>query len=341
MALPAQTHTWSTRRNIPLLDVSTLSQATKSLMLAFVRSLLDIEATGTLGGTRHANSVWTVVKSCNSSAIATGTNNWLALTDLVWNTPGSAHSWIILQNTTLGYQLLIDLNYAAGTNLRISACKIAAAYTGGTTTTGPTSTAEFTMGVVAGGTSAVGGAVISVSGGTIYAHFTTNQEGQWFLQSSKVTWLYSFNTFIAMLKTGGADASDTYNVFFLETSSDSVRGAPNYVTLSNSPRITGRTGDNVAVMNAGGIRAQYLGGTDPFGAAYPDTYKGYPCWKPDIYTTQSPPTPSSGYRGNFVDLWAISIDVGRVGQVYPSVAGAIYVVAGNFLVPFIGGAPAF
>ena len=66
-----------------------------------------------LVGTLLNSGGWSHVASCDSLVVSTSVNKWDSKTDLVWNTSGNAHSWIVIQNNVIatGLQICIDLNY--------------------------------------------------------------------------------------------------------------------------------------------------------------------------------------------------------------------------------------
>lgn len=78
----------------------------KQLLYEIVTSMLN-------GGTFTAP--WTHLASSDSTAVSVvpGTNLWTAPADLVWVQGTSARSWIVIEQTAIGMQLLIDLSSAA------------------------------------------------------------------------------------------------------------------------------------------------------------------------------------------------------------------------------------
>lgn len=90
---------------------------------------------------------WTVVSSSNS-VTASNADNWSTVANLVWNSPGSAHSWIVLKQTGIGsnFQVLIACDVASATgasgSIKISP---STGFTGGTTTANPTAADSFNL----------------------------------------------------------------------------------------------------------------------------------------------------------------------------------------------------
>lgn len=86
---------------------------------------------------------WTVISS-SDSAIAGAGDNWTVIGDLVWNTSGNVHSWIVLQQGAGGGQLCIDLNFSSSQSEKANFFWSAGGnFTGGTTTNRPTATDEI------------------------------------------------------------------------------------------------------------------------------------------------------------------------------------------------------
>jgi len=97
---------------------------------------------------RLVSSCGAVVVSSSDGTTADASDNWSVYTDLVFNTSGSAHSWIVLQFDSIhsGYQICIDCNETAVTTEQCTALMSGAAgFTGGTTTNRPTATDEITL----------------------------------------------------------------------------------------------------------------------------------------------------------------------------------------------------
>lgn len=125
MPLPALSKTYCTRVNIPTTSHSTAAIAGRNIVWLLKAALKDEVTSGTLTGSRHPNSVWTCVGSSDGvTAALDGVDRWGTAvfdnTKIVSATAASPHSWIILQNSTLGYQLLLDFNSSNQDYLRIA-----------------------------------------------------------------------------------------------------------------------------------------------------------------------------------------------------------------------------
>jgi hypothetical protein len=63
--------------------------------------------TDSTGASATVTTPWTVVASSNGTTANTN-DNWNLLSDIVFADAGSAHSWIVLQNSVLGCQICLD-----------------------------------------------------------------------------------------------------------------------------------------------------------------------------------------------------------------------------------------
>jgi len=140
MALPTLEKTWQILPNQQVgVITGGLQEAVKYMLLGVKDRLVDVP----LGA-------WTVVGSSDSSsANLTGTDLWVDKDDLVWDTAGNAHSWMVLRNTAIAtnFEICIDLSQAASDfdNLTF-VYSHTAGFTGGTITARPTATDEFVVG---------------------------------------------------------------------------------------------------------------------------------------------------------------------------------------------------
>ena len=100
-------------------DFSTIAKAghstywlPKAILTGQVGSWLDCNTRAApAGGTPPG--LWTHVASCDSVSVSALTDLWLSTFDdtkLVLANAGTAHSWIVIQNATLGLQMLLDLS---------------------------------------------------------------------------------------------------------------------------------------------------------------------------------------------------------------------------------------
>lgn len=136
MALPSLTKTWQFNVNN--------AQTAQGTALADNRLALFNIKTAMIG---FGTQPWTVVSSSDSTASG-NTDKWVAATNLVWNTAGSAHSWIVLKQTGIGSnaQLLISCSASSGSGLNATIkFSPSVGFTGGTTTADPTATDAITF----------------------------------------------------------------------------------------------------------------------------------------------------------------------------------------------------
>jgi hypothetical protein len=97
MALPTLEKTWQFNVN--------QSTTTSGSILPDMQALLYKLKTSLIG---FGSTPWTVIRSSNGSS-AGASDYWASSSDLIWNYEGSAHSWMVLQQSALNnLQLLIS-----------------------------------------------------------------------------------------------------------------------------------------------------------------------------------------------------------------------------------------
>lgn len=155
MALPTLYKTWRIGSN--RLQASTFNYVNdfKTAMLHLKNALIGSGVTwkDTSGNVASAPNVWQVVGSSNgTTAGLDAVDRWNSISDINWNSDGSAHSWIVLKQTGIGsdFKLVIDLASNYGTDCKylgqstlkggfFTFCSING-LSGGTTLTCPTPT---------------------------------------------------------------------------------------------------------------------------------------------------------------------------------------------------------
>ena len=157
MGLPTLQKTWHFAPNILVSEASDTAMRAE-LMYQVVRRMIgnsagDWVVQGT-GAPSAPTKFWTVVASCDSVAVATGSFNWTSGASCVWANEGSAHSWVHLRLVDFfgsgdHLEWVISLNGDAGSrNGAIGAWTTrnnGGTFTGfgtGTTTARPSSTQE-------------------------------------------------------------------------------------------------------------------------------------------------------------------------------------------------------
>ncbi len=332
--LPVVAKTYSARGNVPHVNNATALGVAQSALWQLKEHMKNTLAGGTLFGTRHANSVWTVMGSSNSTVAAMdAVDRWTTFANLIWAANGTAHSWIVLRNTTLGYEVCLDCNPASSTNMGFAVAEIATPFTGGTTLTRPTATNEFCMGNTGTGpTSTFTWLGDAATGNFNWTHYITADDGQFYFLCSR-TGLGQFSTFMAVQKTVGAGGGDTRNVFAMGQGLSTGRGAPSWGTIGAAAAgCTGRL-QNGAANTLGGIQASgHFGATAWPGGTGIDSVTGNYLAFPNHVSSLSAAQPS--YRGYFPDQYAVA--TAPVGGAIPSAAAQERIIAGDFIVPFPG-----
>jgi len=318
---------------VPFQANTTLLELAQSFIWSFVAHMLNTLAGGTVGGTRHANSVWT----CESSSDGVGgfgnndnVNRWPTYLNCIWAATGSNHSWFVLENTTLGYQVCVDLNSATTSVAGFVATEIAVPFTGGTATARPTSTREFVWNIGSTGTSANAVFLTDVAlGNSNWTHYVTADDGQFHVSTSR-TGFGMFTTFVALQKTINNHVSDTRNVFWVGHSTNSNRGAPAAISTIDTPLgCVGRDPNGLGLASSGGGRRFTFGAT-----AYPQNHGvntltgNYMAVAFDVMSL----TGQVSYRGQIPDMYPIG--TATVGASVPSTVAQERVVMGDFVVPF-------
>lgn len=335
--LPALTKTYSTRGNTPFASSASTLACSQSMLFNLMQHLVNTASGGTTSGSRHANSVWTVKGSSDGvgNFNTSGSNLWAAYTNIIFAGAGVNHSWIWLENTTLGYQLVIDC-INSDTSCVFAMTKTSQPFTGGSATARP-SNASFE--VLAGTTSTGNSPVTFISdqsAGTHQTHFVTADDGQFFFASSR-TGAGLAQTFLALQKSVDGGAGDTHNVFWIFNSTTSGRGAPNLAS------ITGSTAGCVArepdgTTPTGGMWRPYFGGYDITGVsgggvtdALTGKYNAAPC------AVACSSAGQTAYRGKIVDMYHVG--QANIGISIPSATSQERTIFGDFIIPMPGVAP--
>lgn len=326
--IPALTRPWTSRRNRP--DASTASALliAQSRLFALKEHLKDTATGGTTSGTRNAASVWVTKGSCDGTTVNTSGTD-LITSHTTWLWAAGAHSWWWAENAAVGYQIVIDTAGAASASVCIAFAPISTPFTGGNTTTRPTSTQEFLWGTGSTGAGTVAAWLSDVvTGGSNYTHFVTADDGQfWFLCSRAGTGIFS--TVIGFQKPSGA--TDARAVYAIGNTLSSSRGA-----MSRAQIIDANTGamsrsPNGVSTHTGGVGSfGYAGGSNYLGTGTTDANSGkYLSGPVDAWSIAGG---QNAWRGRFVDL--IAVGARPIGDGFPSVAAQERVVVGDFLLPF-------
>jgi hypothetical protein len=136
MAIPTLEKTWQYNVNQAIASVGTADGDMKKLVLAMKNSL-----------TGFSSSPWTVVRSSNGTTVA-ASDLWTSVSAMVNTYDGSAHSWIVLEQTGVTggpFQLCIDLNYSGMYQMSWVYSPTAGFTVGGTTTARPTASDQTVL----------------------------------------------------------------------------------------------------------------------------------------------------------------------------------------------------
>jgi len=332
--LPATSKAYSVRANVPFQANTTQLDLAQSFMWSFKQHMKDTMTGGTVGGTRHANSVWTC-KGSGDGAGSFGMDNidrWSAYTNLIWNATGSAHSWIVLENTTLDLQVCIDCNSATTTLVGVIATEISSPFgslAAGTNTARPTSSREFVWNFTGTGTSATATFLTDVAtGNSNWTHYVTTVDGQFHVSTSR-TGLGLFTTFIALQRTFDNHVSDTRNVFWLGHSTNFNRGAPAATTvIDTAAGCVGRDPNGLAIGSGGARRFTFGANAYPQNFGIDAVSGNYLATTVDVVSLGA----QVSKRGRIPDMY--SIGTAPLGSSVPSVSAQERVVMGDFVVPF-------
>lgn len=139
MGLPTLSKTWQFNVNNQVTAQGSAIATNRKLLRGIKTALIGF---GTLP--------WAVRYSCDSVAAGSAgdaVDRWDADTDLVWNTSGSAHSWIVLRQTGVSstFELLISCEAASASGSNVTLVVSTSAFSGGSTTARPTATDEVVL----------------------------------------------------------------------------------------------------------------------------------------------------------------------------------------------------
>lgn len=250
-------------------------------------------------------------------------------------TNSNPHPWILLENTFLGRELL--LNYALNTGyIAMSMGPIGTWPVGAGTVSqfpvaSPTS-ASVQVGQVSYASAEHGqdnyyGTDITSTNTLWRAHFTCADNGEfWYATSRGGTGV--FNNFIALAKTTGQQVGDTRNFYFIAVGNSSGRGAMGNNSNINTPA-------NWAALSPSGSQKS-LGGPVMWAAAGTILQLGYGL---DVLSSQYLSTgvdmidlaPQYVRRGTIPDWYFIGD--APVGSSVPSMAAQERVIVGNLILP--------
>lgn len=318
MALPtpAKTHQWD--HTTVAAQGSLLADLKRGLRTAIVDKLLA-KATGAPTCKGSSNGV---------TAGMDNTNRWAADADLVWNTAGNAHSWIVLQFGSK-FHLCIDLANATSSNMAVYMSPTA--FTGGSTTARPTSADE-----------------IQILG-------TTSAGAQWDVGTANIQRVYHLDLTTDSSCLRLISYANNIQASFWEISVPDV-----FVTGWTNPMYggiapgQGGTLDGICtyanlfnastLLKAKGVSAMNLtyttecastGGSGYIGQlqTVPNSLSGeYPMPTIGLYSSTAA---NIGRHGAVIDIWAGST-INNSGDTYPTGATRTFMTFGDIIMPWDG-----
>lgn len=282
-----------------------------------------------------ATNPWTVRGSSNSTAAGMDSvDRWSADSDLVGNTAGSAHSWIVLRQTGIGStsEICIDLQSTAN-SLLVTVFQSNTGFSGGSTTARPTAGDEIAISTTNshwGGTlgSADQNVIVNVQQSTdgnctrvftFYQNFCT---GFWIIDKPKAPRTgWSTPVISSIYSTGsvGVDVPIIANYF---------------VHLAG--RLKGRFSgafssemSSLGTSSAGALLSQVINTVNAISGDL-DFY--------DLYF-YSLTASNVGTHGRFFDLWLGQVAPPNTADTYPSGGSKDFLQLGDFVVPWNGSTP--
>lgn len=339
--------TYSTRANVPFPSNTSMDQVCKSAYWLLKAALMDQISTGTLTGSRHPNSVWTCVGSSDGTTAALdGVDRWGSTYDpakMVAASADTAHSWIILRNATLGYDVIIDLNSATIYNLRLAATKTSSPYIINATPTRspnmPTVNRAFRWGdgntadARANATQFVYWSSDALASGyTHYAHFTLTDDGQFYMLMNR-TGDGGFAGGAGFVLATNGQVGDDYGAFWLFNTNNSAPPWPVSSSFTNSAFCAGNTASGAA-PTTGGLNVWYFGGSSqPSLTGFSDQFSA----KVKFYAAQIWGTAPLVYRGKIDDVYLMV--GGRSGVLIPNSTSPRWVTINRMILPYVGVPP--
>jgi hypothetical protein len=352
MALPTLVKDYQVIANQTIAGDATIDSGTNShrdrrnLMMA-IKNQLVASGTSDVGPTPGgAITPWVVEYSCDGSTAGSAGDNvdrWTdANTDLIWNTSGNAHSWMVLSQAGLGIEICIDLiqnsNSNDGAEL-IFVVSAGAGFTGGSTTARPTATDELWLrDTNAWGSGANGGGAHDYvwhmwrsedgEATALVIHYADNPLGFWYFgapQSPSSGW--SGTQFIATVMGENSDTTQVLNPddFYLAASMRTYR----------SNRLSTANPYNITTLY---LSADTFGGGDFMGefTVDNDITGEYALGVMGLVSLESN---FRGRMGSVFDLYWGQNVLGQPFDTYPSGGAKNWVQFGAFVFPWDGATP--
>ena len=344
--LPATTRAYWTRANVPFTATANTTDLNGFNLWAMAMVLCDLISTGTASGTRSAGSIWNHRGSSDGAGAFTAIgaagssnspNRWYnagAYPGLVKGSNGSNHHWILLENTTLGMELMLNFSQNADSGYVCWSAGKSGAFSGGTANTCPNASAgvtSFQLGQVAysaGDGGQIAAWVDSTFGSTFRGHITVAPNGEfWWAASRGGSGCFCF--FGSLWVTTGQQAGDPYNQFLLGQSNGSTGRGTAIAGYLEAQAFCSSRAPGGAQAGAGGLVLPRAGGSAIVTGLGTDALSGaYNAVKLDVWQY----SPQYVRRGTLPDWYACGTEA--VGAPIPAAgAGQERVVIGDLILP--------
>lgn len=271
--IPDHEKTWFTQANVPLPqsfnNISSSTDVFSGLIYNLKTLLCGTNTTGTSStstGTRTSASLWTVAASCDGVNYTGSVDRWGTTYDktkYISNSYTAAHSWIVLENSNLGYQMLIDLNGGIG-SLRISFSPTSSPFAAFSTASPPAPTEAWHIGS-AGNLNNTTFLIFSDCANynqDHYMHFTVSSEGEFAVLTNRLGIGY-FNSFFAFVSCSDTHASDTRKFLTMVDNVASLPGPPRGTTsglFGGAGQVMRRVTGGALASNGGFMHCGIAGG---------------------------------------------------------------------------------
>lgn len=341
---PALSKNYCTYANIPFPNTSTTTDVVNSFIFNLKLALMNQLSTGTLAGTRNANSVWTCVGSSNGTTGGMdGVDRWGTTYNSSNFVRSTARSWFVFYNSTLNLYFTIDLNSGTITNWRMVLSKTAPSTPSPATAAIPAISDGSVWGLATNDTP-TNAAVVFAREAAVYdffSHITFTDDGQFFYLSNRGGDGYISTGVVAAKLTGG-NVGDIYNYGMLmggaNTGASIVNnygfGWPNIGVFSSTIGAPLRGVDNSApsggfnIWDFGGATSTSLGQAQYSDIITNDVY---------LYPMSVWSTAPFAYRGYLADCY--NVIGGKSGIIVPSTANPSWILLNKVLLPWVGAAP--
>lgn len=357
MPWPSLSKAYCCTLNVATTDNSSTVNIDKNLVWMLKAALMNQLGAPTTG-TRHVNSVWTCYGSSNGTTAAMdGVDRWGSTFSAASLVQGSSnnvpHSWIVLQNTTLGVQLLFDLLNNTFTSAgRIAFTPITTPFTvAATATHSPPITGQSVSYEQNNDSVSTSGVYwnfhLSTSTATGHrASFTFDDDGEFYFLMHRKGLRY-FTGSMCGIRPAGGPATPLISTSFalwgdgVNGTSTTLKGWPQsqsngrggLTTRSAFGTLQGSASSFLDIGNVAAPTARY-DSCDQYRNKIADVRPGTVYYTPVLVWDNSP---SVAYRGVVPDVYHVT--GGGTGISFPNVASQTHIGAGFYAIPLQGGVP--